>query len=240
MENTIVVEDLTKKFGNFTSVDHISFEVKKGEIFGLLGANGAGKTTTIRMLCGLLIPTSGTMKVAGYDVFTHGKEIRKHIGYMSQKFSLYEDLTVMENLELFGTIYKIKKDILRKRILQIIARLQMRDFVTKHVESLPLGQKQKLAFATALIHNPEIVFLDEPTSGVDPLVRRDFWNMIYESAANGVTIVVTTHYMDEAEYCNRLCFMSNGKVETIGNPNDLKNLYQVDSMNGVFHKITHR
>jgi ABC-2 type transport system ATP-binding protein len=240
LESTIIVENLTKKFGNFTSVDHISFNVNKGEIFGLLGANGAGKTTTIRMLCGLLIPTSGTMKVAGYDVFMQGKEIRKHIGYMSQKFSLYEDLTVIENLELFGVIYNIKREYLRRRILQIIARLQMREFAGKRVESLPLGQKQKLAFATALIHNPEIVFLDEPTSGVDPLVRREFWDMIYESASNGVTIVVTTHYMDEAEYCNRLCFMSNGKIETIGNPTELKEKYHVDSMDGVFHKITQR
>lgn len=221
-------------------MDTISFEVKKGEIFGLLGANGAGKTTTIRMLCGLLIPTSGSMKVAGYDVFTQGKEIRKHIGYMSQKFSLYEDLTVIENLELFGTIYKLKRDVLRKRILHIIARLQMRAYASKKVVSLPLGQKQKLAFATALIHNPEVVFLDEPTSGVDPLVRREFWNMIYESASQGVTIVVTTHYMDEAEYCNRLCFMSNGKIEIMGNPNDLKENYNVNSMSEVFHKIINR
>ncbi|MDX9890007.1 MAG: ABC transporter ATP-binding protein [Bacteroidales bacterium] len=239
MEYSIQVNNLTKKFGDFTSVNNISFDVKKGEIFGLLGANGAGKTTTIRMLCGLLIPTSGTMNVAGFDVFTQGKEIRKHIGYMSQRFSLYEDLSVIENLELFGTIYKLKRDILRKRILQIIARLQMRKYAGSKVEALPLGQKQKLAFATALIHKPEVVFLDEPTSGVDPLVRRDFWNMIYESASEGVTIVVTTHYMDEAEYCNRLCFMNNGKVEIVGNPTDLKIKYQVDNMNDVFHKISH-
>lgn len=216
MEYSIQVNNLTKKFGDFTSVNNISFDVKKGEIFGLLGANGAGKTTTIRMLCGLLIPTSGTMNVAGFDVFTQGKEIRKHIGYMSQRFSLYEDLSVIENLELFGTIYKLKRDILRKRILQIIARLQMRKYAGSKVEALPLGQKQKLAFATALIHKPEVVFLDEPTSGVDPLVRRDFWNMIYESASEGVTIVVTTHYMDEAEYCNRLCFMNNEKWKLSG------------------------
>ncbi len=240
MENIITVEGLTKEFGNFTAVNQISFKVRKGEIFGLLGANGAGKTTTIRMLCGLLIPTSGTMNVAGYDVFTQGKEIRKHIGYMSQRFSLYEDLTVIENLELFGTIYKIKKKLLTKRILQVIARLKMREFAGERVSTLPLGQKQKLAFATALIHNPKIIFLDEPTSGVDPLVRRDFWNMIYESADRGITIVVTTHYMDEAEYCNRLCFMSHGNIEAIGNPNDLKMKYKVESMNEVFRKITNR
>lgn len=240
MENIIIVEGLTKKFGDFTSVNQVSFEVRKGEIFGLLGANGAGKTTTIRMLCGLLIPTSGTMNVAGYDVFTQGKEIRKHIGYMSQRFSLYEDLTVIENLELFGTIYKIKKQLLTKRILQVIARLKMREFAGERVSTLPLGQKQKLAFATALIHNPKIIFLDEPTSGVDPLVRRDFWNMIYESADRGITIVVTTHYMDEAEYCNRLCFMSHGNIEAIGNPNDLKMKYEAESMNEVFRKITNR
>ncbi|NLJ82881.1 MAG: ABC transporter ATP-binding protein [Bacteroidales bacterium] len=240
MENIITVEGLTKEFGNFTAVNQISFKVRKGEIFGLLGANGAGKTTTIRMLCGLLIPTSGTMNVAGYDVFTQGKEIRKHIGYMSQRFSLYEDLTVIENLELFGTIYKIKKKSLNRRILQVIARLKMREFAGERVSTLPLGQKQKLAFATALIHNPKIIFLDEPTSGVDPLVRRDFWNMIYESADRGITIVVTTHYMDEAEYCNRLCFMSHGNIEAIGNPNDLKIKYKVESMNEVFRKITNR
>jgi ABC-2 type transport system ATP-binding protein len=240
LEYTIVVKNLTKKFGDFTSVNNISFKVKKGEIFGLLGANGAGKTTTIRMLCGLLIPTSGMMEIAGYNVFTHGKEIRKCIGYMSQKFSLYEDLTIIENLELFGTIYNIPKKILQKRILNIIARLNIRDFANSKVLSLPLGQKQKLAFATALIHKPEIVFLDEPTSGVDPLVRRDFWNMIYESASQGITIIVTTHYMDEAEYCNRLCFMSNGKIEVIGNPNKLKEKYKVASMTEVFQKITNR
>lgn len=240
MENTIVVENLTKKFGNFTSVDNISFSVEKGEIFGLLGANGAGKTTTIRMICGLLIPTSGKLSVAGYDVFTQGKEIRKHIGYMSQKFSLYEDLTVIENIELFGTIYKIKPDILKKRILQALARLKMRDYAKSKVASLPLGQRQKLAFVTAMIHRPQVIFLDEPTSGVDPLVRREFWNLIYEAASGGTTIVVTTHYMDEAEYCNRLCIMVDGKIKVIGNPTELKTELGVNSINEVFNKVINR
>ena len=234
---SIIVENLSRSFGDFTAVDNISFDVKKGEIFGFLGANGAGKTTTIRMLCGLLKPTSGTASIVGYDVLTQDNEIRKHIGYMSQKFSLYEDLTVVENMELFGTIYGMNKKNLHRRTLNIISRLQMRNFAHKRVVDLPLGQRQKLAFSTAILHTPEVVFLDEPTSGVDPLVRREFWNMIYEAASEGMTILVTTHYMDEAEYCNRLCIMSQGKIEIIGNPTQLKKSTNSDSMDMVFQKV---
>ncbi|MBO4739371.1 MAG: ABC transporter ATP-binding protein [Bacteroidales bacterium] len=239
-ENSIVVTDLTKKFKHFTAVDHVSFSVKKGEIFGFLGANGAGKTTTIRMLCGLLLPTSGSAKIVGYDVINQSKEIKKHIGYMSQKFSLYEDLTVMENMELFGTIYGMEKKKLHQKMLSIIARLQMRDYAKTRVSNLPLGRKQKLMFATAILHDPNVVFLDEPTSGVDPIVRRDFWNMIYETAERGVSILVTTHYMDEAEYCNRLCIMENGQIKIIGNPSELKSQTDSENMNEVFQKIINR
>ncbi len=236
-ESSIVVKNLSRSFGDFKAVDDITFDVKKGEIFGFLGANGAGKTTTIRMLCGLLEPSSGTASIVGYDVLTQDKEIRKHIGYMSQKFSLYEDLTVIENMELFGTIYGMDKKTLRRRILNIISRLKMRNFADKRVVGLPLGQRQKLAFSTAILHSPEVVFLDEPTSGVDPLVRREFWNMIYEAALEGMTILVTTHYMDEAEYCNRLCIMSNGKIKIIGNPAQLEKDTNSDSMDMVFQKV---
>ncbi|MBO4581413.1 MAG: ABC transporter ATP-binding protein [Bacteroidales bacterium] len=239
-ENSIEVNEITRNFGDFTAVDHLSFNVKKGEIFGFLGANGAGKTTAIRMLCGLLMPTSGTANVVGYDILTQNKEIKRHIGYMSQKFSLYEDLTVMENMELFGTIYGMKRKDLKLRMLNIIARLQMRDYAHTKVSALPLGRRQKLAFATAILHNPQVIFLDEPTSGVDPLVRREFWNMIYETAAQGVSILVTTHYMDEAEYCNRLCIMVNGQIKIIGNPTDLKRETNSESMEEVFHKTVNQ
>jgi len=235
--NSITVNNLSRNFGNFTAVDNISFDVRKGEIFGFLGANGAGKTTTIRMLCGLLKPTSGTASIMGYDVLTQDNEIRKHIGYMSQKFSLYEDLTVIENMELFGAIYAMDKKTIKRRMLNIISSLKMRDFVTKRVVHLPLGQRQKLAFSTAILHSPKIVFLDEPTSGVDPLVRREFWNMIYQAASEGMTILVTTHYMDEAEYCNRLCIMSHGKIKVIGNPSELKHDTNSDSIDMVFQKV---
>jgi len=238
--NSIVVKNLCRKFGDFTAVDNISFDVKKGEIFGFLGANGAGKTTTIRMLCGLLEPTSGMAKIMNYDVLTQAKEIRKNIGYMSQKFSLYEDLTVIENMELFGTIYGVDKKNLKRRILNIVSRLKMRDFTNSKVANLPLGQRQKLAFSTAILHHPQVVFLDEPTSGVDPLVRRDFWNMIYEVSSQGVTVLITTHYMDEAEYCNRLCIMAEGKIKIIGNPAQLKADTSSESMDMVFHKIANK
>jgi ABC-2 type transport system ATP-binding protein len=234
---SITVKNLSRNFGDFIAVNNITFDVKKGEIFGFLGANGAGKTTTIRMLCGLLKQTSGTASIMGYDILTQDKEIRKRIGYMSQKFSLYEDLTAIENMELFGTIYGMDEKTLNRRILNIITHLQMRYFAHKKVVNLPLGQRQKLAFSTSILHSPEVVFLDEPTSGVDPLVRREFWNMIYEAASEGMTILVTTHYMDEAEYCNRLCIMSHGKIEIIGNPTKLKKDTNSNSIDMVFQKI---
>jgi ABC-2 type transport system ATP-binding protein len=234
---SIVVKKLRRDFGNFTAVNNISFEVAQGEIFGFLGANGAGKTTTIRMLCGLLTPTSGSAKICGFDMLTQGKEIRKHIGYMSQKFSLYEDLTIKENMELFGTIYRIPYKTLKIRMLNIIARLQMREYVDKRVISLPLGLRQKLSFASAVLHNPKVVFLDEPTSGADPLVRREFWNMIYEAAEGGITVLVTTHYMDEAEYCNRICIMNHGQIKVIGNPNELKKQHHTPTMDILFQKM---
>lgn len=237
---SIEVKELTKCFGEFTAVDHISFQVKKGEIFGFLGANGAGKTTAIRMLCSLLQPTSGEAHIAGYDLATQPKLIKKHIGYMSQKFSLYDDLTVFENMQLFGTIYGIPRRELKDRIFDSLKMLDLEDKYKTLVYSIPLGWKQKLAFATALLHRPEIVFLDEPTSGVDPIVRREFWNLIYEAASKGVTIFVTTHYMDEAEYCGRISIMSNGQLKLIGTPNELKNQMQVDSIEKVFIKFVQR
>ena len=237
---SIVAENLTKKFGDFTSVDHINFQVKQGEIFGFLGANGAGKTTAIRMLCGLLRPTSGVATVAGYDVKTQAKFVKRHIGYMSQRFSLYNDLTLFENMQLFGTVYGIPKAELKERIHQSLKELQMDDKANTLVYSIPLGWKQKLAFATAMLHRPQIVFLDEPTSGVDPIVRREFWNMIYHAASQGVTIFVTTHYMDEAEYCERISIMESGQLKIIGKPADIKAEMGVDSIADVFVKFVLR
>jgi ABC-2 type transport system ATP-binding protein len=237
---SIIVKNLTKKFGAFTAVDNITFEVKEGEIFGFLGANGAGKTTAIKMLCGLLYPTSGEAYIAGYNAFTQGKEIRKNIGYMSQRFSLYEDLKVTENIELFGSIYDLSRKILKEHINQIIIRLNMQSYANDLVRDLPLGQRQKLAFATALVHEPEIIFLDEPTSGVDPLVRREFWNMIYDAVSKNVTVFITTHYMDEAEYCDRVCILADGAVQLIGNPEDLKQQLNVKNMDEVFFKFVKR
>ncbi len=237
---SIVAENLTKKFGDFTSVDHINFQVKQGEIFGFLGANGAGKTTAIRMLCGLLRPTSGVATVAGYDVKTQAKFVKRHIGYMSQRFSLYNDLTLFENMQLFGTVYGIPRAELKDRIYQSLKELQMEDKADTLVYSIPLGWKQKLAFATAMLHRPQIVFLDEPTSGVDPIVRREFWNMIYQAASKGVTIFVTTHYMDEAEYCERISIMESGQLKIIGKPADIKAEMGVDSIADVFVKFVRR
>ena len=237
---SIEVKGLTKCFGNFTAVDHISFEVKKGEIFGFLGANGAGKTTAIRMLCSLLQPTDGSARIAGYDLATQPKLIKRNIGYMSQRFSLYDDLTVFENMQLFGTIYRIPRKELKDRIYNSLKMLNLEDQAKTLVYSIPLGWKQKLAFATAMLHRPQIVFLDEPTSGVDPIVRREFWNLIYEAAATGVTIFVTTHYMDEAEYCGRISIMSNGQLKLIGTPTELKEQMQVDSIEKVFVKFVQR
>lgn len=236
----IEVQELTKKFGSFTAVDNISFKVKKGEIFGFLGANGAGKTTAIKMMCGLLQPTSGKATIAGYDLATEAKHIKKNIGYMSQRFSLYADLTIFENMQLFGTVYGIPHKELKERIYESLKSLQMEDKAKSLVYSIPLGWKQKLAFATAMLHKPQIVFLDEPTSGVDPIVRREFWNMIYETASNDVTIFVTTHYMDETEYCERISIMSEGQLKLIGSPEELKNQMNADSIAEVFVKFVKR
>lgn len=238
--NSIEANQLTKQFGSFTAVDHICFEVREGEIFGFLGANGAGKTTAIKMMSGLLLPTSGTATIAGYDILTQSKLIKKNIGYMSQKFSLYGDLTVFENMQLFGTIYGIPRKELKGHIMDSLRKLDMDQQANTLVESIPLGWKQKLAFATAILHQPKIVFLDEPTSGVDPIVRREFWKLIYETAAQGVTILVTTHYMDEAEYCNRISIMAEGQIKLIGTPDELKTKMGVDTINDVFVKFVKR
>lgn len=230
----ISVDNLTKKFGDFTAVDHISFSVEKGEIFGFLGANGAGKTTAIRMLCGLSYPTSGTGTVAGYDITTQAEGIKRHIGYMSQKFSLYDDLSVWDNIRFFGGIYGMTPIDVDRRGKEILDELDFFDRRDEIVGDIPLGWKQKLAFSVALLHRPEIVFLDEPTGGVDPIVRRQFWELIYRTAEKGVTIFVTTHYMDEAEYCNRLSIMVAGKIKALDTPENLKKEYHAGSMDEVF------
>ena len=239
MENTasISVKELTKKFGKFTAVRQISFEVKRGEIFGFLGANGAGKTTAIRMLSGLLAPTSGAASVAGYDVFRQTEQIKKHIGYMSQKFSLYEDLTVAENIFFYGGIYGLPRKLIREKTDDLLAQLQLESVRDTLISDLPLGWKQKLAFSTAILHEPDIVFLDEPTGGVDPITRRQFWDLIYEAARRGMTIFVTTHYMDEAEYCDRVSIMVDGYIAAMGTPQELKSSFEVNSMDEVFVKL---
>lgn len=231
---SIIAENLCRKFGDFTAVDHISFEVQKGEIFGFLGANGAGKTTAIRMLTGLLIPTEGNARVADCDVYSEPEKIKKRIGYMSQKFSLYEDLTVHENIRLYGGIYGLSDSEIERKSEQMVENLGMRELGEKRIGSLPLGWKQKLAFSTALIHEPEIVFLDEPTSGVDPITRRQFWEQIYQVADSGTTVFVTTHYMDEAEYCDRLSIMVEGRIEAMGSPTSLKETYNADTIEEIF------
>jgi len=236
-ENIIYAENLTKKFGNFIAVNAISFSVKKGEIYGFLGANGAGKTTALRMLCGLSTPTSGKATVAGFDVFKQTESIKKNIGYMSQKFSLYEDLTVKENITFYGGIYGLTNKEIKEKTEYLLDILKIGDSKDKLIKSLPLGWKQKLAFSISIIHNPKIVFLDEPTGGVDPLTRRQFWNMIYEAAAKGVTVFVTTHYMDEAEYCNRVSIMSDGIIAALDTPGRLKEKYNTSTMHEVFVKI---
>jgi hypothetical protein len=233
-EKIISVRNLTKRFGNFTAVDNISFDVGRGEIFGFLGANGAGKTTAMRMLCGLSIPTGGSGTVAGYDINREGEMIKRHIGYMCQKFSLYDDLTVKENMELYGGIYRIEKKALRQRIDSILERLDFASVKDSLVGSIPTGWKQKLAFSVSTIHSPELVFLDEPTGGVDPVTRRQFWEMIYGAAAQGTTIFVTTHYMDEAEYCSHVSIMVDGKIRALDTPSGLKEKYEAASMDKVF------
>lgn len=236
-EVIISVQNLTKKFGKFTAVDHISFEVKRGEIFGFLGANGAGKTTAIRMLCGLSYPTEGKGTVAGFDIMKKGDAIKAHIGYMSQRFSLYDDLTIAENIDLFGAIYKVPKQVLKERSEYQLRRLQFYQHKDQLVGSLPLGWKQKLAFLVATLHAPELVFLDEPTGGVDPVTRRQFWELIYEAAHQGTTIFVTTHYMDEAEYCSRVSMMVDGKIEALGSPMELKKQFAASTVDEVFRRL---
>lgn len=233
----IEAKNLTKKFGNFTAVDNISFEVEKGEIFGFLGANGAGKTTAMRMLCGLSHPTSGYGKVAGFDIQKQAENVKASIGYMSQKFALYEDLKVWENLRLYGGIYGVPKKSIDAKIDAALAQLGIEGEKNTMVKALPLGWKQKLAFSTAIFHEPKIVFLDEPTGGVDPVARRQFWEMIYEAADRGITVFVTTHYMDEAEYCNRVSIMVNGRIEALDTPKQLKIKYEANNMDGVFMRI---
>lgn len=233
----ISVTELTKCFDDFTAVDHISFNVKRGEIFGFLGANGAGKTTAMRMLCGLSFPTSGSGSVAGFDIMTEGEKIKRHIGYMSQKFSLYNDLTVWENIRFFAGIYGLSKSETKERAQRILEKLHFTSEGNTLVGALPLGWKQKLSFAVATIHNPEIVFLDEPTGGVDPITRRQFWEMIYEAAHAGTTIFVTTHYMDEAEYCSRVSIMVDGKVCALDTPSQLKRAFAATSMDEVFRQL---
>jgi ABC-2 type transport system ATP-binding protein len=233
----ISVRELTKKFGNFTAVERISFDVYRGEIFGFIGANGAGKTTAMRMLCGLSYPTSGSGTVAGFDVMSEGEKIKRHIGYMSQRFSLYNDLTVWENINLFAGIYGLSKNETEERGTELLSKLKFSSERNTLVGSLPVGWKQKLAFSIATVHRPEIVFLDEPTGGVDPLTRRQFWEMIYEAAAGGTTIFVTTHYMDEAEYCSRVAIMVDGRLDALDSPAKLKQEFRADSMDEVFRTL---
>ena len=237
MEQVIKTNNLTKKFGSFTAVDNISFYVNKGEIFGFLGANGAGKTTAMRMLCGLSKPTSGTGSVAGCDISKEYEKIKKNIGYMSQKFSLYEDLTVAENIKLFAGIYGMPLRKIKEKSAIILERLELADKKDTLVKYIPIGWKQKLAFSVAVFHEPKIVFLDEPTGGVDPEARRQFWEMIYEAADNGITIFVTTHYMDEAEYCDRIPIMVHGKIAALAAPKDMKKEYNAVTMDEVFRKL---
>ena len=233
----IKAEKITKTFGDFTAVDHISFEVTKGEIFGFLGANGAGKTTAMRMFSGLSIPTSGTATVAGFDVYKETEKIKKNIGYMSQKFSLYGNLTVKENLNFFGGIYGIPRKDLKIKRDKLIKELGLENEKNKLVSQLPLGWKQKLAFSVAIFHEPQIVFLDEPTGGVDPVTRRQFWNMIYDASDRGITIFVTTHYMDEAEYCDRVSIMVDGKIAALDTPAQLKKQFNAQNMDDVFYEL---
>ena len=236
-EKIITVQNLTKQFGSFTAVKSISFDVYKGEIFGFLGANGAGKTTAMKMLIGISNPSSGEANVAGFDVHTQADSVKKSIGYMSQKFSMYDDLTIKENITFFGGIYGLSRAQIKEKIAELVDELQLQDVVNNLVGSLPLGWKQKLSFSVALLHEPKIVFLDEPTGGVDPITRRQFWEMIYAEANKGTTIFVTTHYMDEAEYCDRVSIMVEGVIEALDTPKNLKKKYNVASMNEVFLKL---
>lgn len=237
MEPVILTDKLTKKFDEFIACNELTFEVGKGEIFGFLGANGAGKTTAMRMLCGLLKPTSGKASVIGYDIFTQTENIKKNIGYMSQKFSLYDNLTVKENIRFYGGIYGMRRDEIAAKTDELLSELQLQNEAKTLVSELPLGWKQKLSFSVSIVHSPRIVFLDEPTGGVDPVTRRQFWNLIYHAADNGVTIFVTTHYMDEAEYCNRVSIMVDGVIAALDTPSALKKQYNSDSMDDVFYQL---
>ena len=236
-EIVISVKDLTKKFGSFTAVDHITLQVRRGEIFGFLGANGAGKTTAMRMLCGLSFPTSGTGTVAGYDILRQAEDIKRRIGYMSQKFSLYENLTVWENLKLFATIYGMSAEQIREKTDTAFRTLDMEGLRNVLVKEIPLGWKQKLAFTAATLHSPDVVFLDEPTGGVDPATRRKFWEMIYRASSEGMTVFVTTHYLDEAEYCHRVSIMVDGRIKALDSPAALKQQYHAATMDEVFRIV---
>lgn len=236
----IEVSGLTKQFGNFTAVDHITFDVYEREIFGFLGANGAGKTTAMQMLCGISKPTAGNGTVAGFDILRENEKIKRNIGYMSQRFSLYEDLKVWENIRLFGGIYGLSDNTIKEKTDELLERLEFRDERSTLVKHLPLGWKQKLAFSVAIFHDPDIVFLDEPTGGVDPAMRRQFWEMIYEAADRGITVFVTTHYMDEAEYCNRVSIMVDGRIDALDTPKALRSKYNAASMDEVFQQLARK
>ncbi|MCF8257617.1 MAG: ABC transporter ATP-binding protein [Flavobacteriales bacterium] len=236
-EKVITSNKLSRKFGDFVAVDEVTFEVSKGEIFGFLGANGAGKTTAMRMLCGLLAPSSGSATVAGYDVSTQPEMVKKNIGYMSQKFSMYEDLTVKENFLFYGGVYGLKRKAIIERLSMMLGLLNLSHVMNSLVGSLPLGWKQKLSFSLAMLHQPGIIFLDEPTGGVDPITRRQFWDLIYEAAYDGITIFVTTHYMDEAEYCDRVSIMVDGSIKALDSPENLRKTYNAASMDGVFQEL---
>lgn len=236
-ELVIKTEKLTKRFGDFIAANEITFEVEKGEIFGFLGANGAGKTTAMRMLCGLSTPSSGSATIAGFDVYKQTEQIKKNIGYMSQKFSLYEDLTVLENIRFFGGIYGLTDQQLKVKTEELIVQLGLQDQAKKLVGAIPLGWKQKLSFSVAILHEPKIVFLDEPTGGVDPVTRRQFWEMIYDAADRGITVFVTTHYMDEAEYCNRISLMVDGRIKALDTPRNLKEQFGAANMDDVFYEL---
>lgn len=235
--SVIIAQKLTKIFGDFTAVDHISFDVKKGEIFGFLGANGAGKSTAMRMLCGLLTATSGKAFVAGFDIQKHSHDIKMNIGYMSQKFSLYPDLRVWENIRLYAGIYGVPDKEINPRTDKLLKTLGIEHEKNTMVKSLPLGWKQKLAFSVAIFHEPQIVFLDEPTGGVDPSARRQFWELIYDAAHRGITVFVTTHYMDEAEYCNRVSIMVDGRIDALDTPKNLKLQFKAKNMDEVFQQL---
>jgi len=240
MQPVIITEKLTKRFGNFIAANELTFEVEKGEIFGFLGANGAGKTTAMRMLCGLLTPSSGKATIAGFDVYKQTEKIKRKIGYMSQKFSLYDDLTVSENIRFYSGIYGMNNQQIRKKTEELLDELQLQNEAKTLVSELPLGWKQKLAFSVSIAHDPDIVFLDEPTGGVDPVTRRQFWDLIYHAADKGVTIFVTTHYMDEAEYCNRVSIMVDGVIAALDSPSNLKKQYNTDNMEDVFYELARK